>query len=580
MAHSEAQVSAQLAWQRKQPHAIVTIDPFRRNPATGQVEKLETFELHFVTTMGGAAGPGRPKSYPAHSKLLANDWYRITIPKDGVYRVTYDFLRDLGVDVQGLTSERINLYGNHSGMLPFINSVERPTDLIVNAIEVVDGGDGVFGPGDFLLFYGTGAQRWDVSDTLFHHTKNVYSDSASYFIGLDVEPPVRIQPVELSSSSPTHTVTRFNDRHVIDRDLVNLVKSGRTWYGEVFDLTTTYSYIFETPNLVAGAPLILEFSGAARTLNSGVVTNSSSFAVNSGGAFSTTFNVQGVGTSGSGPVGRNFDQQFTWNASGSTVPITVTFNKFDQLSSVGWMNYLRLNCLRELRMAGDQLGFRSFGSVAPGAVSEFVLDQAGTAQRIWEITDPTVVGRVDYTTNGTQKRFRIATDQLREFIAFRDQNYLTPTRVGRVPNQDLHGTALPTDLVIVCPPEFNASAQRVAQARVNEGLSVLICTPQQVFNEFSCGARDATAIKRYMRMLYDKADSPEEMPRYLLLFGDGSYNNIGLGFANQNWIPTYQPRGCHRLFADPTPPTTISVCLTRMRVRARRTWWISALADW
>ena len=48
-------------------------------------------------------------------------------------------------------------------------------------------------------------------------------------------------------------------------------------------------------------------------------------------------------------------------------------------------------------------------------------------------------------------------------------------------------------------------------------------TPQQVFNEFSSGQRDATAIKRYMKMLYDRAGAdPNLMPRYLLLFGDGS----------------------------------------------------------
>lgn len=529
-----------LGWHRKQPQAVVTIEPFRRDPATGQVEKLVEFDMELVTTRGGIAGQGRPKSYPAHSKFQTNEWFRVTVPKDGVYRITYDFLRDLGVNVTGLASDRLNLYGNHAGMLPFKNAVERPTDLLVNAIEVVDGGDGDFGPGDYLLFYATGAQRWDRNDTLFYHTKNVYSDSASYFIGLDVEPPVRIQPVALSQDAPTHTVTRFNHRDVIDRDLVNLIKSGRTWYGEVYDLTTTYSYNFETPYLVAGAPVVLEFSGAARTLNSGVVTNYSSFSVTSGGAFSTSFTVQGVGSSGTGPVGRNFNQQFTWAASGNNVPVTVTFNKYDPLTSVGWMNYLRLNCLRELRMSGDQMAFRSFESAGPGAVSEFVLDQSTGVQRIWDITDPTQAGRVDFTLSGNQRIFKLSTDTLRQFIAFKDQNYLTPTRIGRVNNQDLHGTALPTDLIIVCPPDFNSSAQRLAQARANEGLSVLITTPQQVFNEFSCGARDATAIKRYMRMLYDKADTPEEMPRYLLLFGDGSYNNISLAYSNQNWIPTYQ----------------------------------------
>ena len=536
---SEPVVQVQLGWHRKTPQALVTVEPYRRNPGTGVLEKLVDFEVDLISS--GIGGAGKPKSnYPSNSKLNSGDWFRVTVPKDGVYRMTYEFLRDLGVNVQGLASDRINVFGNHHGLLPFTNAALPATDLVTNEIEVVDGGDGVFGPGDFLLFYASGPWSWTPVDTLYTHTKHVYTDSASYFVGIDAGPPMRISDAALHPGPADRTIRNFNERQVIERDLVNLIKSGRTWYGEVFDLTTTYSYSFDTPFLVPGAPVALEFSGAARTLNSGVVTNSSSFAVSSGGAFSTSFNVQGVGVSTSGAVGRNFLQTFNWNASGSSVPVTVTFTKFDQLSSVGWMNFLRLNCMRELRMWGDQLAFRSFASVGTGAVSEFVIDQASSVQRIWDITDPAAPKRVAFTTSGQQKSFIVETDTLRQFIAFRDQNYLTPTRVGRMPNQDLHATAMGTDLVIVCPPEFNGAAQRLANARVQEGLQVLICTPQQVFNEYSSGMRDATAIKRFMRMLYDKATTPEELPRYLLLFGDGSYNNISLSFSNQNWVPSYQ----------------------------------------
>ena len=94
-----------------------------------------------------------------------------------------------------------------------------------------------------------------------------------------------------------------------------------------------------------------------------------------------------------------------------------------------------------------------------------------------------------------------------------------------MPNQDLHGIENPLDLVIVSHPDFLADAQRLGNRRESEGLTVRIITPQQVFNEFSSGARDATAIKKFMKMLYDRAGADSTlMPRYLLLFGDGSYN--------------------------------------------------------
>ena len=286
-AGAEPVITTHLSWHRKQPHALITVEPFRKNGSTGAIEKLVDFKLELVEAMN-TRGPGRPKDYPASSRLQDHDWFRFTVSKDGVYRLTYDFLRDIGVDVNGLSSDRINIYGNHFGLLPFVNNVDRPTDLIPNNIEVVDGGDGVFGSGDYLLFYASGAQRWDLSDTLFKHTKNVYTDSASYFIGIDVDAPFRIQPVALTTDAPTHTVTRFRDRQVIDRDLVNLIKSGRTWFGEVYDITTTYTYNFETPNLVNTEPIVLEVDGVARTFNSGAITNYSTFTVSSGSSFSGT----------------------------------------------------------------------------------------------------------------------------------------------------------------------------------------------------------------------------------------------------------------------------------------------------
>ncbi|MBK9147610.1 MAG: type IX secretion system sortase PorU [Flavobacteriales bacterium] len=537
----EPEVHARVSYQRKQPHLLISVVPFRRNPNTGSPERLQRFRYEWVESNEARSG-SRKNDYPDHSMLQTGDWYRFTVAKDGVYRITYDFLRQLGVNVSGLASDQLNVYGNNQGLLPFVNSIPVPTDLKTHAVEVVDGGDGSFGSGDYLLFYANGPLRWTQNGDLFSHTKHVYTDSATYFIGIDVEPPVRIATVISTDDAPTQTVTRFNERQVIDRDLVNLIKSGRTWFAEAYDLVTTYSYGFDVPNLAADVPVTLDVCVAARTYNSGSVQNYSSFSINSTSGFSGTLQVQGITNSPTGAVAREACQTFTWNSGGNNLPITVTFNKFDPVSSVGWMNYLRLNCVRELRMSGDQLPFRSLASVGPGEVSDFVIDQAQQAQRIWDITDPASPLAVQYATTGNQKTFRLATESLREFIAFRDANYLSPTVVGRVPNQDLHATTLPTDLVIVSPQSFLTQAQRVADRRISEGLTVKVVTPQQVFNEFSGGMRDATAIKRYMRMLYDRAgdDAPELLPRYLLLFGDGSYNNISMSASNQNIIPSYQ----------------------------------------
>lgn len=528
-------VRTSVATERKVPYGVIAVEPFRLNPTTGQVERLVDFRLDLVR--GTIAAPrGGQKDSPAVSKMASGEWFRFAVLNDGVYKLTFQQLQAMGVNTSGLSSDRINIYGNHFGQLPFVNSIERPTDLLVNAVEMVDGGDGQFGPNDHILFYASGAQRWDRITGRYKHTKNVYCDSATYFVGIDVQDPVRIAPAVLTDEPATHTVTEFDDHQFIERDLVNLIKSGRTWFGETFDLTTTYTFNFNTPFLT-GTPAILTIAGAARTVGT---TNYSSFDVTSGSVLNENVPVQGVLENYTTAYGRYFTRDLPFTPSGGSVPVTIAFNKFNPVSSLAWLDHLELNCRRQLKMAGSQLTFSDTVSVAPGAVSEFVLDQAGSVSRIWEITDPNDVHRVDFTTDGNARRFRLHTDAARRFIAFRETDLLTPTPIGRVPNQNLHATTLPTDLVIVCPPEFNAAATRLAERRASEGLIVAIVTPQQVYNEFSSGARDATAIKRYMRLLYDRADDPLELPRYLLLFGDGSYNNSTVAAGNQNWVPSYQ----------------------------------------
>lgn len=536
----EPLIEQHLSWYRKQPTALVSIFPYRKVGFGNTYERLVSFDLDVVATKGGGA-LGSYKAYPSTSKLGTGSWYRFSVPDDGVYALTYSDLVSLGVEVNGLSSSSINIYGNHIGMLPFQNSEVRPTDLELNACLVEDGGDGQFDQGDRILFYASGPQRWEEDGTcgLFRHVKNVYSDSAGYFLGINVDPPKRITDVALATDPPTTTITTFNDRQFIERDLSNLLKSGREFYGETYDLVLSYNYNFSVPFLRSDEPVNLRMDVATRTIGTG---NASTWNVSvAGGVFSTSFAVTGFTNNYAGLYAKPTNQCFSFNSAQTNLPITVSFTKSDPVSSVGWMNFLEVNCVRDLKFSGDQLGFRHVPSVGPGQIGEFQMDLAQNVARIWEVTDPMNVGNIPFTVSGNSKTFRLATDSLRQFIAFRNTNYKVPTLIGPVPNQNLHAIQPPVDLMIVTHPLFLTEAQQLADRRASEGLSVQVVLAQQVYNEFSSGQRDATAIKRFMKMLYDRAgNDPELIPRYLLLFGDGSYNNINWSANNQGYLPSYQ----------------------------------------
>ena len=103
----------------------------------------------------------------------------------------------------------------------------------------------------------------------------------------------------------------------------------------------------------------------------------------------------------------------------------------------------------------------------------------------------------------------------------------TPEFVGTVTNQNLHGDEA-TDMVIIIPESKKLQKQAERLKTFHEekdGLRVRLLTADELYNEFSSGTPDANAYRRYLRMLYERAASEADMPRYLLLFGDGAWDN-------------------------------------------------------
>ncbi|MBK6274687.1 MAG: hypothetical protein IPF58_08285 [Saprospirales bacterium] len=87
--------------------------------------------------------------------------------------------------------------------------------------------------------------------------------------------------------------------------------------------------------------------------------------------------------------------------------------------------------------------------------------------------------------------------------------------------------------------QFNIFGEALAQFHRNKnGLRVAVVDYDKVCNEFSSGTNDITAMRNFVKMFYDRAaGNIAEMPRYLLLFGDGTFENKNI---STNLLPTYQ----------------------------------------
>jgi len=514
--------------------AMVHLLPFRLNMLSGKYEKLVSFDLE-LTPKEGLKNTTAAKEYAANSVLASGEWFRISVQETGIYKVTYEQLAQMGMNLSGVSSATVRLYGNGGGMLPEANSEYRPDDLIENAIQMMDGGDGRFDPGDYFLFYGQSPHAWKYNPSAlkFDHQQNIYSDYTYYFITIKAGEGKRLAMLPQATQAATHEATTFADHKFHERDNLSIYKTGRQWLGEVFDVQTTHNFAFSFPNIVTSAQHTLMIRAVAKSVVS------SSFTVSMNGDNVATIPIQGAPETSQGDYAKDNTITRRLEISDSDVNVGLKYNK-SVSSSIGWLDYIELNVVRNLVFSGAQMDFRNTDTFGEGDITQFVLGNAGSGITVWEVTSPTDAHQVQTTAQNNTLRFKLETPVIREFMAFDGSQFLTAEAAGTITNQNLHAQRN-IDYVIVSHPDFLEQADRLADFhRDFSNLTVMVTTPQAVYNEFSSGAQDITAIKEMMRMFYTRAGNGEVMPSYLLLFGDASYDYKDRLQNNTNFVPTYE----------------------------------------
>ena len=193
---SDIKVNTIISYNRKQPVARIKFIPLRINSSTGKIEKLVSFNIVTnQTNLRKNNSNNTIAKFANQSVLASGEWFTVSVASDGVYKITYDFLkRKLKINPEDLITANIKIFSNGGGMSPFANSVPRPDDLQEIAIKAQGLDDGKFDKNDFIAFYGQGPVKWklNTADNRFHHQLNLYSDSTCYFINIDGEAGKRI----------------------------------------------------------------------------------------------------------------------------------------------------------------------------------------------------------------------------------------------------------------------------------------------------------------------------------------------------------------------------------------------------
>lgn len=476
---------------------------------------------------------GIKDNYSSSSVLSSGQWFKIAVVKDGIYRIDYSKLKQIGL----LNPSIPRIFANNFGQLSYYNDDPCPDDLREVAINIVTGPDGIFNEGDYILFYGQGTQRFKFNPLTgnYDYIKHNYCDTAFYFLSSGMQEGKKILSGDEPAGPPNYFSSQSDVLFVHEQDNENLLKSGREWYQPV----SAMSGININPGFT---DLRTDEKLNFRIRVLGRASVSTLFRFYESATLQRNLQVQGVNL-------YNYTGTYAQiaDSSGSFYPLTsspsfeIKFYNNGEPAARGWLDYVILQGRRDNTFSGKTTFFSDIRSAGTDRITEFTVNSPANTPVIWDVTDPFNPYIINYSKNGDLLKFRAFTGSLRSYVLFLDNNIPEPVLITpALSNQDLHGSP-PADMIIVTHPVFRDYAVKIAGIHYkNSGLVSQVVTPDEIYNEFSGGITDLVAIRNYLRMKYIKQSGTDHPLKYLLLFGDGSYENKTLPPSNPNFIPTYQ----------------------------------------
>ena len=465
--------------------------------------------------------------YATNSVLSQGKWVQLRVDSNAVYKLSYEDIKAMGFS----DPAKIKLYGYGGWIMEQDFKKPYTDDLPELAVWMNKGSDGVFSAGDYLLFYGRGVVKWAYNSTnnLFEQENNPYANYGCYFITENAQGPKEI-PLQNSEVNAASTVTVFDDYLIHEWENAFIIHSGRDLFGENFVGKPSQDFSFNVPGITNDpATISLSFAAAPRAVSPLTLS------VN---------DLELIKTSISGPMGsyvraKTGGGNAVWTGNKTErIKINVTYDSSGH--NVAFLNFIRLNVRRKLQLYNSFTFFRNIDSRNKSL--KYEIENTSANCLVWDITDNLNVKQISTTSTGNKLNFSAAAGNgiISEYVVVdATKSFAKPEIIGEIPNQDLH--ALPqTNMVILSPKVYVPLAEKLAEKhREMQGLHVTVVQPEEIYNEFSSGTRDATAYRRFMKMFYDRATNEDEKPKYLLLYGDGIFDNRHLTATGSKLDPKY-----------------------------------------
>jgi hypothetical protein len=482
------------------------------------------------------------KKAVANSVLANGDWYRFEAKEEGIYKIDKTYLTKLGISINSIDPRTIKIYNNGGYILPWSINGERPNDLVENAIFISGENDGKFDDNDYILFYGRGVDFFEYNNRqgTIKRNKHWYSKHNYYWLTFGGSNGKRMQQQNNVNGQATYKQTSTVAFKFYDDDKENLLGSGLINVGDNFSNSkTSNTYTNMLNELVADSTIDYSFhfvNGSQPSIKLALYENNTKI-------FSRS--VSGIGFDDNAKYKAGRDLYATAEYQGiladnrSVLKFTITPSA---IGDKGYLDYYELRYYQKLTAVDNSLIFFSDGEEA---VTEYKVNGfSGSDIYVFNISDFSNIKIVETEKTGGQISFNAneSNNAQIKYIALHSSKFKIPTTGEKIENSNIRGISPGAKYLIIAHKKFQEQAERLLNYRKNEArfkISGQLVFINDIYNEFSGGLLDPTAIRDFLKYAYDNW---EIKPEYVLLFGDGDYDYYDLLGKGLNFVPTFQTK--------------------------------------
>lgn len=478
--------------------------------------------------------------------LSKGNWVKIAVPNEGVYQLSGAQFKVMGFTGK-VNANQVQLYGMDLANLSEKVPSTFPDSLMEIAIEMQDGGDGIFDDQDQFLFYAQGHYQWVKSGSSEApiRQKITSNDSLYFFLRIGTSGK-RISNFNKTGAA-SKLVQTYAAKWLIEKDSINILSSGKIWLGDPMGLgvgkKTSISFPLNMEGLQFNAPIVFQSQLAAS-------------AYQSDAAFTIQLNDQLLSTKLLGPVSGlifddaykiRFDSSTIWldktkvlktGQSLSSLNLQVNFNA--PSTSTGWIDYMVLHGQRTIGYWGNTaFGFDYQTSSSKTQLIEFEIQNATAQTRVWDVSQylQPLSLNPQFLQN-SMATFKTSDSGLKYFYVF-ESNKINAAQFSSFIRNDSSFSTSPLDYIIITAPDYYPAAFKLKTFHEKQnGYKVGLFNSTQIFNEMSSGQTTPVAIRNFIKYMMEQSKFKKQAPpAYVLLMGIGNFNTQKIQLNKE--LPVY-----------------------------------------